>query len=275
LQDRHPRYAAVQWAPYRPTGNSASGPRVDPTAMVGPWERVARPLVWDSVPPGAGRRRNSRPEAGTGSPAVALARGGAMLRFPLPFAARMETYRPPGRRRTGQNGPETAAVCLCAAAGGQGHPKNVGGHLRTGCPHVWPAMRGQGRHLSGRQGRPLPTGHGRRPAEVRVAPKRPAGGPVAGSPRGGLGGGGEVTLRSVALWGGDGKALRPPGGLLRLVVDRTGPGWGSAVVCCKLPLGHSVFFKNLIYTKTTSVYTRRQGGVAVHTDAQRGKVTWP
>jgi len=35
------------------------------------------------------------------------------------------------------------------------------------------------------------------------------------------------------------------------------------------------FFKNVIYTKTTSVYTRRQEGLALHTSALEGSVAWP
>jgi hypothetical protein len=255
--------------------------------MVGPWERVARPPVWDSVPPGAGRRRNSRPEAGTGSPAVALARGGAMLRFLLPFAARRETCCPPGRRLTGQNGPETAAVCLCGRRRA-GSPRKCGrppqdrvpprlaGHAWTGSPSEWPpgspfadwpwpaAGGGQGRpKKAGRRpggrvtprhvdllrlwrllrvdrGQPGSPGACRGPAcrcAVRVEGRRKGPRRIGRRRRRR----GHPPVCSTR--GGDGKASRPPRGLLRLVVDRTGPGWGLAVVCCKVPLGHSVFSK--------------------------------
>lgn len=142
-------------------------------------------------------------------------------------------------------------------------PPRLAGHAWTGSPPVWPPgspfADWPWPAAGGGQGRPKKAGRRRggrvapRPVDslrlwhlLRVERDQP-GGPRAcrepacrcamlvegrGEARGGLGGGGEVTLRSVAPWGGDGKALRPPRGLLRLVIDRTGPGWGLAVVCC-------------------------------------------
>lgn len=130
-----PRRATVQWAPHRPTGG-----QVDPAAAVGSQKTGAGPPVrGPSLPgqPAAGRvGRSPR----TGSPAAALARGGAVSRFPPFLWTRGRALRHHRRRRTVGDGLEAGVVC---------HLRRPEGRVT---PSLWPAGQRQGAPLSGRRG---------------------------------------------------------------------------------------------------------------------------